>query len=402
MDKYRNRTQQPNITKIVFNCREGSVSHYYHFFYGALIPLIEFHHDNPDKKILITTNVGPFKKILVELFEDIIVGFEDPIIPSHAEYFDDKSMNYVRTKSDNEIILPSYDLFNTKLYNDSRSHQKLSQLDDLRNLVIHFIESKMPDEYKEIETFDILLIKRDIDNYYVEKRSENLNEARDIFYTSGKQRRDVLNHDVLADELRHIYGNNIGNIILENKSIFHQYQLFKKASIVIGQHGAALSNIFFMNKNTNLIEIMSPWRLTGNHFSNLANFLRIHYDNVFMRRDIDNVNIDDVIRLLNQYKNSRDRSREIPSRERPRERSRERPRERSRERPRDRSRERPRDRPRDRSRERPRDRSRERPSGDRPRDRSRERPSGDRPRDRSKRGGKKTSKRRKTLKNKRR
>ena len=43
--------------RIVFNCREGSVSHYYHFLYGALIPLIEFHVNNPDKRLLITTNL---------------------------------------------------------------------------------------------------------------------------------------------------------------------------------------------------------------------------------------------------------------------------------------------------------------------------------------------------------
>ena len=325
MEKYKSRKTTEitelgeNDARIVFNCREGSVSHYYHFLYGALIPLIEFHINNPDKRLLITTNVGPFEYMLRELFGDVIIGFENPVIPPGAEYFDDKSMNYVRTKFPDEIILPAYDLFNTKIYNNSKSRDLLRRLDELKPIVNNFIELKMPDKYKDIETFDILLIQRDVDEYYVDKRLENRDFKRDIFYTSGKQRRDVLNHRQMTSELKQLFGSKINNVILEKKSLFYQYKLFKDASIVIGQHGAALGNIFFMNPNSNLLEIMSPWGREGNHFSNLAHHLHINYGHVFMESDIDNVNIPELMRISERmYRpNRRSPTRRSPSRRSP-------------------------------------------------------------------------------------
>ena len=325
MEKYKSRKTTEitelgeNDVRIVFNCREGSVSHYYHFLYGALIPLIEFHVNNPDKRLLITTNVGPFEYMLRELFGDIIIGFENPVIPPGAEYFDDKSMNYVRTKFPNEIELPAYDVFNTKIYNSSKSRDLLRRLDELKPIVNNFIELKMPDKYKDIETYEILLIQRDVDEYYVDKRLENRDFKRDIFYTSGKQRRDVLNHRQMTSELKQLFGSKINNVILEKKSLFHQYKLFKNASIVIGQHGAALGNIFFMNPNSNLLEIMSPWGRQGNHFANLANYLHINYGHVFMESDIDNVNVPELIRISERmYRpNRKSPSRRSPSRKSP-------------------------------------------------------------------------------------
>ena len=304
IDRYKSRKKEENYNiqkendiRIVFNCREGSVSHYYHFLYGAMIPLIEYHINNPDKQLLITTDVGPFKSILMELFEDVIVGFESPDIPSGAEYFDDKSMNYVRNKVPGEIILPAYDLFNTKLYNNDRSINSLKRLEELIPLVNNFIEMKMPEKYKNVETYEILVIERDVDDYYINKRITNEDVKRDIFYTSGKQRRDVLNHREMMEELRGVFGTKINNIVLEKKSLFYQYQLFKNASIVIGQHGAGLGNIFFMKPNSNLIEIMSPWGRQGNHFRNLSHYLRINYRYVFMENDIDNINISELVRM---------------------------------------------------------------------------------------------------------
>lgn len=155
LEKYKSR--QPtreielgeNDVRIVFNCLEGSVSHYYHFLYGALIPLIEYHINNPNNRFLITTSVGPFEYILRELFGNAILGFSNPVIPPGSEYYDDKSMNYVRTKISGEIILPSYDLFNTKIYNNQKYRHLIGRLDGLIPIVQDFIESRMPDEYKK-------------------------------------------------------------------------------------------------------------------------------------------------------------------------------------------------------------------------------------------------------------
>lgn len=150
---------------------------------------------------------------------------------------------------------------------------------------------------KNIDTYKIILIERDVDDYYIHKRRENRDAKRDIFYTSGKQRRDILNYRDMSNELKKIFGSKIHNVILEKTSIFYQYQIFKHASIVIGQHGAGLGNIIFMKPNTHLIEIMSPWGVAGNHFRNLADYLRINYGHVFMQNDIDNVDINEIMRI---------------------------------------------------------------------------------------------------------
>jgi hypothetical protein len=141
----------------------------------------------------------------------------------------------------------------------------------------------------------------------------------------------------MMEELRNLFGRKIGNVVLEKKSLFYQYQLFKNASIVIGQHGAGLGNIFFMRPNSNLIEIMSPWGRQGNHFKNLSNYLRINYRYVFMENDIDDVDISELVRIsigmdnnvgqnqrnrISPTRRNRSRSRSPPTRRRNRSRSR--------------------------------------------------------------------------------
>jgi hypothetical protein len=175
----------------------------------------------------------------------------------------------------------------------------------------------MPDEYRRMQTYDALLIERNVDEYYSIKRSQNRDPSRDIYYTSGKERRNILNHVQMLRELNKLFDSKIENVVLEKKSIFYQYQLFKHASIVIGQHGAGLANIYFMRPNTNLIEVMSPWGIEGNHFSNLADFLRINYGYTFMERDEDNVNINQLIsitEIMTRRKSSPTRKRRSRSR----------------------------------------------------------------------------------------
>lgn len=290
-----------NVVPIVFNCLEGSVSHYYHFLYGALIPLIEYHLSNIDKKLLITTDVGPFQSTLLDIFTpQVIVGFEQPIIPAGEKYFDDKSMNWIRTKRPDEVILPAYDVFNADIMrNRAKSQDKLRHLLSIRDTILQFMNDRIPDEYKHMQTFEIILIQRATEQYYIDKSMTNPDESRSIFYTSGKQRRDITNHAELLEGMKRTFPGKVGNIILEGKSIFYQFELFKRARIVIGQHGAGLANIFFMTPGTHMIEIMSPWGRRGDHFRNLANSLQINYNKFDLDKDIGPVDVNQIIRMVN-------------------------------------------------------------------------------------------------------
>ena len=78
------------------------------------------------------------------------------------------------------------------------------------------------------------------------------------------------------------YKNDYENVILERTSVFYQYLLFKNAKLIIANHGASLSNIIFMNKNSSVIEIISKLKLyeqkedlfinLGNSMTSLPNY----------------------------------------------------------------------------------------------------------------------------------
>jgi len=320
VERENNNIFQPlgeNEVRIVFNCYEGSVSHYFHFFYGALIPLIEYHLNNPDKKLLITTNIGPFKKIFDELFpSDVIIGYENPVIPPNSSYFDDKSMNYVRIKAPDEVILPAYDVFNNKFIR--RYSNVREDLNRIKNRILNFIEDRMPEKYLNNPDYrKVILIGRDVDEYYIQKRMENrqagIESDREIFYTSGRERRDIQNFRELSNSLSRLFRNDFSEVLLENTSIFYQYQLFKNAGTIIAQHGASLSNLFFCKENTNVLEVMSPWGVSGNHFSNLSYFCNLNYNSVTMDSDIGNVNVNEIVNLLSSISRERRRSKSPPS-----------------------------------------------------------------------------------------
>ena len=297
------RPHNPPID-IVFNCHEGSVSHYFHFFYGALIPLIRYYLDflPQDTQLIINTNVGPFQKTINDLFPNLVRRYDDPQIIRGKTFFDDKSMNKVRIRKNCEVVLEAFDLFNNKFYTDNRSYylQSYDRLIRSRISVLEFIERRMLTVYRrdfiaQIPIFDIVLIERKTDQYYIEKREQNQDKDRDIFFTSGNQRRDILNYSDLASQLGSIYGNRFQSISLEGQSIFYQYHVFSNAKIIIAQHGAALANIYFCNPNANIIEITSPWAMTGEHFKNLSNFLHLGYHSVCMEKDIGNVDVNQVL-----------------------------------------------------------------------------------------------------------
>ena len=125
--KLDQNTKSNNITGIYFSCNEGSVTHYYHFLFGALVPLIEYHLESnkPSSPLAycIKTDVGPMKRLLTELPLNITELYGPPAIqldfdaskPAH----DDKCMYSGLVLKPGEVLLPAYDIFNGKFFNDS-------------------------------------------------------------------------------------------------------------------------------------------------------------------------------------------------------------------------------------------------------------------------------------------
>lgn len=122
----------------------------------------------------------------------------------------------------------------------------------------------------------ILVVDRgNSDPFYATRRSERKGAA--------SQRRRVSNHDEVVARLKGVFGNTLSRR-LERVPLAEQIALFEAADVVIGQHGAALSNIVWMRRGSAVVEI-NP-RINGRrreHFERLATGLGLVYHRVVQR-----------------------------------------------------------------------------------------------------------------------
>ena len=318
-DDQRGQSSYPaadsNTSSILFHCREGSVTHYYHFFFGALVPLIEYHLANPSKVLRILTDVGPFKLILCEL-PLTISELHGPNLTLQGHFHDDKSLHQVRQMG--QISLKAYDCFNNDFFG-SPHHFPRPPHETIR-AINNFFHESVPFYIRDLPTYDVLLIQRAKDVYY---KSGGCADRGHIFQTSGSERRSITNHEDLIAAIRaecSEAGQTFCNISLESTSIYYQYHMFSNANVVIAQHGAALSNIFFMARNGSsgvamstassrtdnqspvqaptVIEISPPWSRQFEHFKNLATYCEVNYSSVTQQQDHSEVNVSDVVELV--------------------------------------------------------------------------------------------------------
>lgn len=277
-----------NIISIAFKCHEGSVTHYYHFFFSALVPLVEYHLTRPRHAFRIVSDIGPFKSVLTELPLNIfeVLG---PTIPTTAVH-DDKSLPHTLEKG--VLVLPAYDVYNSQLYSDPY----VSLISpSTRQRILDYFSSSIPSYIKHVAVPPVLLIRRARDTYY----SSACIDRTSIYQTSGAARRSITNHDELLSALQHKFGASaVADISLERTSIYYQYRIFSEASVVIAQHGAALANIFFMRNDALVVEISPPWSRSYAHFKNLAHHSKVQHRTVEQDQDHSSVNIEAVLDCL--------------------------------------------------------------------------------------------------------
>lgn len=320
-----------NVISIYFHCQEGSVTHYFHFFYGALIPLIEYHLAHPDHIFRLMTDIGPLKRLILELPITIIELF-GPDLTSNGRFHDDKSIHRHQQlsqsssqRSPQEVHLPTYDLFGNDFYQDRYFKKKLNISTMIS--VMNYFTTTIPPYIDLLPTYDIVVIQRSSDIYY----TKGCIDRQEIYRTSGDMRRSILNHHELVNELISQYPQQVLNIVLERSSLYFQYKIFSNAKIIIAQHGASLANIFFMQNIDNLsssrsheedeifinkgkkrrveenvnrkngkhvIEIMTPWGHNGNHFYNLSDYFNVNYHRIDQDSEHGNVNIEEICNVV--------------------------------------------------------------------------------------------------------
>ena len=281
------------VVSIVCQGYEGfanSVTHYYHFLFGVVIPLLEFHLAN--KGIVgynIKTDVGPMKQVLCELPLNILemAGPESTLTRADA--------------TSAHVMLPAYDIFVQDIYGD-QSIPTLRQ--DTIAKISQFLFSSMPPYIKCLPVYDIVLIERtNNESYYRSLETEK----RHI--QSGSMLRSIGNHVMLSRALESEFGCQFCNLSLERSSIYYQYHIFSRAKILIAQHGAALSNIVFMKPgpHTAVVEIRPPTPniplqfqgASRTHFINLAKHIGLRH--IEIRQEHDHADVD-IVEVLSQVK----------------------------------------------------------------------------------------------------
>ena len=243
---------------IEINSTYGSITHYYHFFYGVMIPLLLYSIKNKKDDFIINNDLGPMLKILYEL-------------PLNLLY----KCNIGKRK---RFYIEPLDTFKSKY-----EHKKRINYSDVK-LINQYFKKNVPFYISSNEKYDIILIERSKDNKYKLMNYSNyiLNKnkmIKDLGTTSGKERRFIRNHKEIVQSLKKTFGNKFINICLENLPLFYQYHLFNNAKIIIAQHGAALSNVIFMKKNSYVIEIISKEKIDEGEdtFKNLSKICNLNY-----------------------------------------------------------------------------------------------------------------------------
>lgn len=237
----------------------GKITHYFHFVYGVLIPIIlryielsKYYHKIT---FIINDNLGPFFRILLQLPIDIKLK---PFFTIDNDILIKKEilipLDIHPTRKNKNLLLVKEKLADILTYDKYLSVNKWIKKELLlNNLTICNIN---PVKY------DIVIIERKIDISYQSnmifiKNNQNkkLIKRSDIV---GTERRSIINHPEFVESIKKYFPKkNILNISLEYLPLFEQYNLFNSAKIVIAQHGAALANIIFMKHGSLVIEIMT-------------------------------------------------------------------------------------------------------------------------------------------------
>jgi capsular polysaccharide biosynthesis protein len=74
-------------------------------------------------------------------------------------------------------------------------------------------------------------------------------------YSTGKERREITQIDVIEKHLENKYGNLFKSVYLELTPFEEQVKYFNNAKLIIAAHGAGLSNLFFCKQRTKVIEV---------------------------------------------------------------------------------------------------------------------------------------------------
>lgn len=256
----------------VYNRRiGGDLYHYAHFLCDCVLPefLANIHERN--EKVYRIKNLdqtlGNFSKMWEEIFD------MSNIEVSEFEY----------NKIPDETLT---------IYRERMNSGQGPNVDEI-NLFRHYIFQRFNidyDNYDHTHYPKILLIERD-------ERVELLNDKellqnQNIDLTTGKERREIENIEILKSHLEKTYQNNYKCVRFAGMKFREQINYFNNACMIICAHGAAMSNMIFCKPNTIIIEVTC--KVDWSFFNKISNHINLNH------RKCDN----NVERIINIVKNN--------------------------------------------------------------------------------------------------
>jgi len=218
---------------------QGSVEHFYHFFFGYFMPIALWLEKNPTQQVFLR-DCGPMNPWL-ELFSP---ETEIEFIPAGVML-----QRVLTNRQENQIFWGW----------DNPTHFQKSTIVRLRKVIERRLDFNQ-------QISDVLSTKVTI---LVRKTALEFFESRAEVQGSGAAARSIPNlHSVsnlLADDL------DVTFLETADKTPREQIEILRNTKVLVAQHGAGLSNMIWMKPGTLVIEIQPPLPQTiDSIFSNLA------------------------------------------------------------------------------------------------------------------------------------
>lgn len=286
----------------------GSITHYFHFFYGVLIPMILEHiknkKNNEQISFIIGDDLGNMLKLLLQIpfnlnLKNYVKNFDE--LDIETKFLSPMDIHPAVTKNDLKLIKKGWaQILTFEIYKKINIFMQ----NCITKYEINLFSNNYNNNNNEIKK-KIVIIERKKQKGF-STITYDKNEYTKIMKTSGSERRSIINHNEFVNLIKNYFGNNyeIINISTEYMALFEQYTLFNEADIVFAQHGAALANILFMRENTNVIEIVSKIKLDAKEdwFKPISTTCKVNHYQYITEQEHTEINLNDFKLFLNNIK----------------------------------------------------------------------------------------------------
>ena len=263
MVRRRWRMKKPMLVPAQWN---GSVQHFYHFFFGYFMPVV-LHQQRTNIRDFVVRDCGPMNSWFSLLHPDTTVEY----IPAGV------MLQRVLTHRQEHTILRGWDDPTRFPRRSMRTFSDviLGRAGCTRGMTSVIDRPRI-----------LLLERRDTPDFYLSKDSEVL--------SSGAAYRSLPNFSGLAQAL-----STVGEVnVIDSATLTPKQQvaLFASSDLLVAQHGAGLSNMVFMPSGGAVIEIKPPLDPTVDAiYSNLASSMNLGHLGVMQADDHSEIDSTEVV-----------------------------------------------------------------------------------------------------------